>query len=170
MSFKKISPYEIDDNVFTALDKDWMLICAPDSTKECGANAMTASWGGFGILWYRPVATLYVRPQRYTYNLTEENDRFSLCFFSEEYRDALKVCGTKSGRDMDKISSSGLSVCFDGGAPVIEQSDVVLVCKKAYSDFIKEECFDDESHLSSYPAKDYHKMYILEIKKILVKQ
>ena len=100
----------------------------------------------------------------------EKNDVVSLCFFDEKYRDALKLCGTRSGKDMDKISASGLSVNFEGDTPLINEAGIVMVCKKAYSDYIKEECFSDASHLSSYPKKDYHKMYILEIQKILVKE
>ena len=168
--FYEVNADEFVCSPFKLIDKDWVLICAPDKTKECGANAMTASWAGLGTIWHKNVATIYVRPQRYTFGLVEESDELSLCFLGEQYRDALKLCGTKSGRDMDKISSSGLSTAFEGNTPIIEQSDVVMVCKKAYSDYIKEECFDDPSHLSNYPKKDYHKLYILEIKKILVKK
>ena len=171
MAFKEISPYEIKDNTFKALDKDWMLICAPDETKSCGANAMTASWGGLGFLWYKPVATLYVRPQRYTYSLTEEHDKFSLCFFDEKYRDALKVCGTKSGRDMDKITECGLTVSSELDAPAINEARLILVCRKLYADNIKEECFTDEATKDkAYPKKDFHRFYVCEIEKVLVSE
>lgn len=170
MSFKKISPYEIDDNVFTALDKDWMLITAPDKEKECGANAMTASWGGLGILWNKPVATIYVRPQRYTYSLTEENNKISLSFFDEKYRDALKICGTKSGRDMDKITSCGMTISEELGTPIINEARLTLICKKLYADDLKEECFHDNSPLACYPKRDYHRFYICEIEEVLVKE
>ena len=167
--FYEISAKQFSCSPFKLIGKDWLLICAPDKQKSCGANAMTASWGGLGVIWNKNVATIYVRPQRHTYSLLEDCDEVSLCFPSEQYRDALKLCGTKSGRDMDKIERSGLSVAFDGSIPMIEQSEVVLICKKAYSDFIKEDHFHDTAHLSHYPGKDYHKLYILEIKKILVK-
>ena len=153
--FCQISPESFSCNPFKLIGNDWLLICAPDAEKSCGANAMTASWGGLGVIWHKNVATIYVRPQRHTFSLVENSEEFSLCFLGEQFRDALKLCGTKSGRNMDKISSAGLSVVFDGNAPIIEQSDVVLVCKKAYSDFIKEECFIDPAHLSSYPQKDH---------------
>ncbi len=170
MTFREISPYEINDNVFTALDKDWMLICVADESKTCGANAMTASWGGFGILWNKPVATIYIRPQRYTYALTEKHDRVSLCLFDEDLRDALKVCGTKSGRDMDKLGQCGLTVSSELDTPVINEARLVLVCKKLYADDLKEECFTDASPLACYPKKDYHRFYICEIEKVLVKE
>lgn len=168
--FCEINPEKFSCAPFDLIGNDWLLICAPDEKKPCGANAMTASWGGLGVIWHKNVATVYVRPQRHTFSLMENSDVVSLCFLGEQFRDALKLCGTKSGKDMDKISASGMSVSFDGETPLINESKIVLVCKKAYSDYIKEECFCDVSHLSSYPKKDYHKMYILEIQKILVKQ
>jgi flavin reductase (DIM6/NTAB) family NADH-FMN oxidoreductase RutF len=103
VSFREISPEQFDESAFRLIGKDWLLITAPDSSKQSGANAMTASWGNIGILWNKPVATVYVRPQRYTYPLCENADRISLCILPEEYRAALRLCGTKSGRDMDKL-------------------------------------------------------------------
>lgn len=167
--FYEISPEQFSCSPFKLIGNDWLLICAPDATKPCGANAMTASWGGLGVIWNKNVATIYVRPQRHTFSLLEDCNELSLCFPGQQFRNALKLCGTRSGRDTDKITASGLSVVFDGDIPMIEQSDIVIVCKKAYSDFIKEDCFCDPTHLSSYPQKDYHKLYILEIKKILAK-
>ena len=170
MSYKEISPYEINDNVFAALNKDWMLICAPDKSKACGANAMTASWGGFGILWNKPVATIYVRPQRFTYSLVEECDRVSLSFFDESYRDALKVCGTKSGKDMDKLAACNMTTSDALGTPVINEARLTLICKKLYADDLKEDKFINSAPLSCYPKADYHRFYICEIEKVLIKE
>lgn len=168
--FLEISPEKFSCAPFDLIDNGWVLICAPDAQKACGANAMTASWAGLGVLWNKNVATIYVRPQRHTFSLIEHSDEVSLCFLGEGFRDALRLCGTKSGKDTDKIAAAGLSVAFDGKTPFIEQSDMVMICKKAYSDFLRKECFHDTAHLSAYPKKDYHKMYILEIKKILIKE
>ena len=168
--FREIDPQKLSCAPFDLIGNKWLLICAPDAEKHSGANAMTASWGGLGVIWNKNVATVYVRPQRHTFTLMENGELCSLCFLGQEFRDALKLCGTKTGKNMDKIQAAGLDVCFEDGVPVIEQSDLVLICKKAYSDFLKEDYFNDPAHLSSYPNKDFHKMYILEIKKILVKQ
>jgi len=168
--FYEIDPKEFSCAPFKLIGDDWLLICAPDNTKESGANAMTASWGGIGVIWHKNVATVYVRPQRHTFSLMEDSDEVSLCFLGEQYREALKLCGTQSGKSTDKIAKAQLHVTFDGNAPFIDEADLVMVCKKAYSDYIKEECFNDTAHLSSYPKKDYHKLYILEIKKILAKK
>ena len=167
--FREITPKDLCASPFEIIGNDWLLITAPDETKESGANAMTASWGGLGVLWNKPVATVYVRPQRYTYHLCENADRFSLCVLPNEYRAALKVCGTKSGRDTDKLKECDLTTADIDGVKVIEQSKLAFICKKAYADFIKKDSFIDTDHLKHYPEDDYHRVYILEIEKILVK-
>lgn len=167
--FREISPEQLNDSPFRLIGKDWLLITAPDETKESGASAMTASWGGLGVLWNKPVATVFVRPQRYTFELTEMAERFSLCILPEDKRDALKTCGTKSGRDMDKLKECSLGCTEIDGVKVIEESKLVFICKKAYADMLKKECFADTEHLKHYPMDDFHRVYILEIEKILVK-
>ena len=91
--YEEISVYDLD-NANKLLVQDWRLITARDGD---GANAMTASWGGIGELWNRHVIFGFIRPVRYTCELTEREDRFSLAFFDEEYRDALNFCGRNSG-------------------------------------------------------------------------
>jgi len=144
-----------------------MLITVADESKESGANAMTASWGDMGILWNKNVCTVYVRPQRYTYSLCEREDRFSLCFFSEKYRDALKYCGSHSGRDGDKIKHTGLSVSQLDGIPYINESELVIFCKKLYADDLKKERFISSEPLLNYKAEDFHRFYICEIECVL---
>lgn len=55
----KIKPEEMTDNVFRLMNEDWMLVAAENAGK---VNAMTASWGGLGILWGKRVAFVFVRP------------------------------------------------------------------------------------------------------------
>ncbi|MBR6755283.1 MAG: flavin reductase, partial [Clostridia bacterium] len=112
MSFKEIRPEELNSSVFHDIGTKWMLVSAkkPDGS----VNTMTASWGALGVLWNKNVFICFVRPQRYTHEFTEASDSISIAFFGEEYRDALKLCGTKSGRDMDKIKEAGLSVFLNG--------------------------------------------------------
>ena len=169
MSFREISPEEFDYSPFRLIGKDWLLITAPDVTKESGASAMTASWGGVGVLWNKHVATVYVRPQRYTYGLCENTDRISLCVLPEEYRDTHKILGRLSGRDMDKIAECSLSCSEIDGVKVINQSKIAMICKKMYADDLKKERFIDTNQHKHYPIDDFHRFYILEIEKILVK-
>ncbi|MBR5871453.1 MAG: flavin reductase [Clostridia bacterium] len=163
-----ITPYELNENLFSLLDREWMLITARDP--ETGKiNTMTASWGGFGILWNKPVAFVFIRPQRYTYEFTEKADGMTLSFFSEEYRDALKLCGRTSGRDGDKIANAGLTPKLLDGRASFEEARMVMSCRKLYADDLKESAFVDPALLSNYSAKDYHRMYIVEIEGIIKK-
>lgn len=166
--FREITPEELNYSPFSLIGKDWILITAPDETKESGANAMTASWGGLGVLWNKPVATIYVRPQRYSYDLCEKAERIALCILPDEYRASLTYCGRNSGRDKDKLKDCSLDCTEIDGVKVINQSKIALICKKAYADYLKEDSFIDREHLKHYSG-DYHRVYILEIEKILVK-
>ena len=167
--FKVITPEELE-NAFRLIGKDWMLITAKGESEsgERVINTMTASWGGMGVLWNKPVAFCFIRPQRYTHTLTEQSDRFSLSFFSEEYRDALRLCGTKSGRDTDKFAATGLTPAMDGDTPCIKEARIVLLCRKLYTDTLKADSFLDPALLQNYKDGDFHTVYVAEIEKILV--
>ena len=164
--YVEISPYELD-NALKLIGKDWMLITVQDGE---GANAMTASWGCMGVLWNKPVAVCFIRPQRYTYGLAENEERMSLAFFGEGYREALSLCGSKSGRDCDKLSLAGLTVSDVDGVPVIDQASTVIIGKKLYADDLKEDNFVDKAMLDNYKSKDFHRIYVLEIQKVLSKK
>ena len=165
--FEKIDPKALDQNVFSLIGEQWMLITA--GTKE-NCNTMTASWGGLGVLWGKPVATVYIRPQRYTLEFVEREDTFTLCFFGEGYRKELALCGSKSGRDVDKVAECGFTVAAAAGAPYFEQADLVLMCKKAYwQDMDPTHFLDGEIDGKWYPQKDYHRIFIGEILEVLRK-
>jgi flavin reductase (DIM6/NTAB) family NADH-FMN oxidoreductase RutF len=158
---------KIPDNVFKLIDKDWMLITA--GTLESW-NTMTASWGCLGILWSKPVAVCFIRPQRHTYGFAEKSDHFTLSFFEEEYRDALMLCGTKSGRDIDKAKETGLTP-VSGGEDIVyfEQARLVLQCRKLYFQDLDPKHFLDPSIEENYPVQDYHRFYIGEVEKCLAR-
>ncbi|MBE6754032.1 MAG: flavin reductase family protein [Ruminococcaceae bacterium] len=166
--FREISPYDLSLRPFHAIDRQWMLITAkkPDGT----VNPMTASWGGLGILWSMPVATCYIRPQRYTQELMQAQEYHSLCFLGEEHRDALKLCGVVSGRDRDKVAETGLTVVDDLEAPYFAQSELVLVCRKLYCQQLTPDCFIDRSVDEKNYNGDHHHMYISQIVHCLVKE
>lgn len=163
--FREISPYEIE-NAMKLIGKDWMLITAKDGEK---VNTMTASWGCMGILWGKEVCVTFVRPQRYTFEFTERSDFMSLSFFDDKYRDALRFCGSHSGRDTDKFGQTGLDCAFDGEIPYIEQARLVILCKKLYADDLKKENFVVPEPLANYKNNDFHRFYVCEIKKVLAR-
>jgi flavin reductase (DIM6/NTAB) family NADH-FMN oxidoreductase RutF len=164
--FRIIRPEEIQDNVFKLIDKDWMLITAGTFDKY---NCMTASWGGMGILWKKPVAFVFIRPTRYTMEFTETNQRMSLCFFPEKYRPILNLCGTKSGKQIDKMHIEGLTPMITGeGTTFYQEARMAIFVKKLYSQFIDKNMVLEPSIHKLY-TNDYHKMYICEIEKVMIK-
>ncbi len=165
--FRSVKPEELNLNPFKAIGSDWMLITAQLDGK---ANTMTASWGGVGIMWNDPVATCYIRPQRYTREFVDGSEYFSLCFFGGERRDDLALCGRVSGRDVDKITETGLTVLSDRAAPYFAEAETVLICRKIYRQEMVPECFDDPSIDAHYPGKDYHIMYLGRIEECLVRE
>lgn len=164
MEWKESSPLEIE-NAVRAIGHDWMLIVAKDEAKG-RINAMTASWGCIGMLWNKPVAVCFVRPQRHTYGLIEQEERFSLAFPDASYREAMTLCGRKSGRDCDKLKEAGLTASELDGVPVIDQAEWTLICRKLYADDLRKESFLDPALLSNYKDNDFHRVYVCEIEKV----
>lgn len=166
MGFRESAPDKLSENPFTLIGNDWMLITA--GTRG-SFNTMTASWGGLGVLWERAVATCYIRPTRLTYSFMEREPRFTLSFFGKEHKKALTFCGTHSGRDTDKVKGSGLTPVHEDAATYFAEARLVLVCRKLYWQDIAPERFVDPGIETMYPQKDYHRMYIGEIEKCLVR-
>lgn len=165
--FKKITPEELSDNIFSLIAKDWTLITAGNIDKY---NMMTANWAGMGYLWNKNVCFLFVRPSRYTYEFTEKLNTLSLNFFTEDYRETLTVCGRNSGRDFDKMKNCPLSpVSLDDGGVAFSESRIVMNCAKLSDVELTKFSFADTSVLKNYTDGDYHKMYIYEIKEVFVK-
>lgn len=168
MAFVELAPGQMPGNPFEMIGKEWMLIAAGD---DSGCNAMTAAWGGLGEVWNKPVSFAFVRPQRYTYQFVERCAGYSLCFFGEEGRAMMRYMGTASGRDEDKIQKAGLTVAFSDGVPYFEQARLVLICRKLYRQDLAEDCFVDRQTLeSSYPLRDFHRMYVGEVTRVLVRE
>lgn len=175
--FRKIAPEALNDNLFGLIGKDWMLVTSanPSDALVGGKdyNTMTASWGGAGILWSKPVAFVFIRPQRHTFGFIEENDRLTLSFFGEEYRSALAFCGKESGRNCDKAAACGLTPVSDktdaGRAVWFDEARVVLKCRKLYADLLRREAALSDVVTDNYAADDWHKMYVCEIEEVLVK-
>lgn len=161
-------PGEITGNVFERIGKQWMLITAGNADSF---NTMTASWGGLGVLWGKNVATVYIRKHRYTYQFVEQSDFFTLSFLPEQYRSALQICGSESGRNGDKIKKAGLTpYAVTDQAMSFKEAELVLVCRKLYRHEINPELMIEKEIDDIYPQKDYHVLYIGEIMSVLEKE
>jgi Conserved protein/domain typically associated with flavoprotein oxygenases, DIM6/NTAB family len=170
MTFKKIDVKDMPGNTFALYDTNWALVSAgtPDSF-----NTMTISWGGLGWLWRRPVAFTFVRPSRHTFNFVEEQDCYTVSFFAEgACREQLKILGSKSGRDMDKMGNSGLTPVWLDGQPAFEEAEIVLLCRKLYGHQFDYDALPQDIVDTAYPgveADDLHKAYTSEIVACYVK-
>ena len=163
--FLEIDIRDVKKNMLKAISDEWMLISAGNEKKS---NMMTASWGLTGELWFRDVAICFIRPQRYTLGFVEENDTFALSFFGTEQKQALSFCGSKSGRDYDKIKETGLTPVYSDGTVYYEEAKLVLICKKIAVSEVKPEQIIEKSIIDRcYPEKDFHKIFVGEIIKVL---
>lgn len=156
------------ENAFDLISKQWMLVTAGNGEKF---NTMTASWGGLGFLWNKPVAFVFIRPERYTHEFVEANERLTLSFYTEEWRKALQLCGTKSGRDTDKIAATGLTpVELESGAITFEEARLTLDCKKLFKADMKEVDFVDKKVMEQWyndkPGGSLHSVYVVEIENV----
>ena len=167
--FVKISPKEISENPIKLIGQDWMLISAGSPEKF---NSMTASWGGIGFMWNKPVAFAVIRPTRYTFEFVESRKRFTLSFFSQNYKKALGIFVSKSGRDCDKVAESGLTPFFtESGAPAYEEAKLILDCSAIYSQTLDESAFLDSEALKKWYSSDpLHKLYVAEINDVLIRR
>lgn len=164
---RKIDPKRLQENVFSLIGDRWMLITA-GTQEQC--NTMTASWGGLGVLWGAPAATVYLRPQRYTKEFVDREEYFTLAFFDETWRPALSLCGSKSGREVDKVKECGFTMAQGaGGAPYFQEADLVLVCRKRYVQEMDPAAIPQDAKDKFYPQSDFHTMYIGEIVEALAR-
>lgn len=171
MPFIQKEPNSLPENYIQAIGDEWMLIAAGNSSKY---NMMTASWGFTGVMWGKPCAIAAIRPQRYTKELVDANDYFTLSFYGAD-KAVHAVCGKESGRTVDKTALTGLTPLFDDetGAPYFEQARLVFICKKLYTAPLTKGGFTAQGAEipgNFYAANDFHEMYYGEIVKALVKE
>ena len=115
------------------------------------------------------MVTIYVRPQRFSKILLDQEEYFTLCFFDNKKKE-LAYLGSHSGRNEDKIAKIGFHNVILKDYSYIEEASLVLVCKKIYRQTLKEECFIDKNIIEDcYANKDFHDMYIPKIEKVLIK-
>ena len=157
---------EIKENPVELIDDEWGLVCACDGERW---NGMTISWGGVGELWNRDVVFAFIRPQRYTKELMDKSDYFTVSFFDKGKKDALKICGTKSGKDCDKMKLAGLAPEFDNGAVYPKEARLVIKCRKIAVQKMDNDGFIDKSIEANYPQEDYHFIYVGEVEKVFEK-
>ena len=152
-----IKPFEI-------FNKTWVLLTAGPIDNH---NSMTISWGEMGTLWGKNVCTVYVKPCRYTYNFMENNDFFVLSYFDEEYKKALSIMGSKSGRDVNKDELSGLTPVKHDKVTIYKEAKLTIICKIIYHDDLLIDNIPDKEKDTYYKVEKPHRMYIGEVVEVI---
>lgn len=166
MSFREISPLELEENIFKLLSRDFLLLTTESEGK---ANTMTVGWGGIGVMWGKNVVFVAVRPERYTYEILDATEHFSLSAVTEDKKSAIAYCGKVSGRDTDKLSACGLSLLHRNGTPYIAESKIVFNCKKLSKTPLSQTDFPADSAIPErWYGGGYHAIFVGEIESVLL--
>ena len=127
-------------------------------------NTMTIGWAAIGFCWRKPLFMVAVRDSRHTFGLIEQAADYTVSVPSGDLKKAIMYCGTKSGRDGDKLAACGLGTLAGQkvASPVIDTPGIHFECRIIYKSAM------DPSHLapdlkSLYPEQDYHTLYFGEI-------
>lgn len=162
--FQPMPIYEMDFNPFRQFKEDK---CAIVTEVDGKANAMTASWGAMGEMWGKDVITIYIRESRFTRELLDKSETFSVNFFdmsNVENKMALQIFGSESGRDKDKIKEMGFNINHSLNTPFLDESNLVFLCSTLSRTEIKSgDFFNPRINDKFYEDGDYHIMYIAEI-------
>lgn len=128
-------------------------------------NAMTIGWATLGIVWGKPILTVYVRPSRYTFGLIEKTGDFTVNVLPRELEEIASFCGNISGRDCDKFEAKGLIAVpsLYVKSPMIEQAVVCYECAVVHRNDVIPEELTPEIKTRSYPRDNYHRIYFGEI-------
>ncbi len=165
--FQPVDPEDIEVGAYK-FQGNKILITACDGDK---VSTLCATWGGVGYIWNRRVTFIFARKNRYTRELLDASGEYSISFLDQEkYRGALKYLAAVSGRDEDKIANARLNVNYDEGIPFIDEAREIITCKVLYrNEFDSVGVIDDNIINEFYNDKEYHILYMGEIKNIMIR-
>ena len=136
------------------------------STKRSGeSNVMTIGWASIGIVWAKPVFVVMVRPSRYTYEFIEDSGLFTVNVPAPELRTWVGVCGTRSGRELDKFAEYGITTTKGSlvACTTIDACPMVYECRVVHQNDVLPANLDPTIEARSYGGSDYHRLFYGEI-------
>ena len=143
------------------------------TTKADGkVNTMTIGWGTLGLEWGKPIFTAFVRKSRYSWELLQKNPEFTVNIPYGDYdKTILGLCGTRSGRDVDKLGQLGLTEVASEtvAVPGIKELPLTLECKVIYQQDQDPAAVSQEDTAKFYPKNeifpegDYHTAFYGQI-------
>ena len=167
---KEINYIDVSEKIQSQLPKGAFLTVKDNNEN---INTMTIAWGNMGFMWNKPIFCVMVRYSRHTYKLIENAEDFTVSFPTKnQLKKELSFCGSKSGRDFDKIKELNLKIQDSKKvkSPIIADCDINLECKIIYKQAL------DTSSMNEYigeiygEEKDYHVLYYGEILSCLVSE
>ena len=164
-------PYDHDINrTLELLHRPGLLLAARDSQGR--ANAMTIGWGTLGIIWSLPIFAVLVRPSRFTYGLIEDAQAFSVNVPTRAMYDWVAVCGTRSGRDMDKFVEHHMAYTASEVADTITIDGALQTyeCRVVHHNDVIPANLDGKVEASAYGGADYHRIYFGQILRVTAEE
>jgi flavin reductase (DIM6/NTAB) family NADH-FMN oxidoreductase RutF len=158
---------EIKHNEMTSEMLEQLRIGAFFTTKvKDKVNTMTIGWGGINIVWNKPLFVAYVRLSRDSYDMVEKSSEFTISVpIKKDMRKELAFCGTKSGRDVDKIKE--MNIALTPGriveTPIISDCELHYECKVIYKLPMEHGLIPKDVKKRYYTNDDYHMIYYGEI-------
>ncbi len=132
-------------------------------------NVMTIGWAQLGIIWGLPILTVLVRPSRFTHTMLEKAAHFSVCVpRSGEMKKELAFCGSKSGRDYDKVRACALKVLEGSvkGLKYLDGCELVYQCEIYGRHALEREALGSGTLSKYYPGVETpHTLYFGKILK-----
>jgi flavin reductase (DIM6/NTAB) family NADH-FMN oxidoreductase RutF len=159
---REIDAFSYANEILQAVGKGVLMTTKADGQ----VDTMTIGWGTMGIQWGKPIFIAYVRESRYTKALVDKNPEFTINVPYGEYdKSILGFCGTKSGRDTDKIQA--LNLHLEEGetvsVPAIRELPLTLECKVIYKQEQVKEAIAPDALERYYPEGDFHTAYYGQI-------
>jgi len=159
MSKQDLEPFEHLSAFMKLLASPGALLSVIDGRGR--PNAMAIGWCTIGVLWSKPICIVYVRPSRHSYTCLEQVRQFAVNAATSDLADAVELCGTKSGRDMDKLQAAGLTTSPGRKiqAPVIDQCILHYECDVVHNNDVLPGNLRYDFVQSCYGQGDFHRLY-----------
>ena len=154
--------YQLSQTLAKLVDPGLLLV---SSKKDGQSNVMTIGWITGGVIWSRPILTVLVRPSRHTFSRIEQVAEFTVNVLPHRLAPACEICGTQSGRDLDKFAKAGLTPIpsLKVRAPSLAEALVVWECKVVHRNDVIPSNLATVIKATAYPQGDFHRIYDGEI-------
>ncbi|MBU0744340.1 MAG: flavin reductase [Gammaproteobacteria bacterium] len=152
------------ENIIKSLDENGAFLTV--KSREGKLNSMTIGWALLGIMWRKPILMVAVRPSRYTFELIENADDFTVTFPYSDVSKQLTFFGTHSGRSMDKFKESGLTTLASKNvkSPIIDIKDSrSYECKIVQKTAMDKDRLDLQYNQMVYQDNIYHTYFFGEV-------